>query len=551
MSQVLQRILTEQELQELGLPRREELVNQADTLSCRSFRKLRWMAVANFFGYWGVVLFCLYRFLQSPLLVPGSFEVCLFLIWCFLTSFAEVRLGIGLVGLHGISLVEILAFILGLGGRTVIFCDVMFIAIASKSWRLIFLTALTVFMVAIGLFTFLLQARMALTLFIDNDFFSFETPHHVVKPSAWARMWRFTRTLCTQLAACLLHLPVSLRRLLRGVRNTRARGLPCFPYTDRAAGQSRTLRSESNSLVNPLTAMSPHTHTGASPNAAMGGGGLQPIEMGHLAKSPIKQHKGGGGGGGGGELSGSTAAEESTDGAASSGKSEGSGRASPAASSADHAAPLSDRGRPSPLLPMASRAGARTSDETGSEGSATWVTVNLNENDDTSDTDQRGGRRGGGGGGGGRGVRVASAIAEEGEGEDASGSGVSPLGGGESDDGEGLVDNETGTRAVVQLANTFHHMDLLFLQGILKKRFVPPEMVEGHEFIVATSTVSRCMCEDLVQCVLKVFLLLGYGYNPFIMLAVVLSAAQAFFMCCFSSASFDEVQPSLEEWFLM
>ncbi|CEM09966.1 unnamed protein product [Vitrella brassicaformis CCMP3155] len=30
----------------------------------------------------------------------------------------------------------------------------------------------------------------------------------------------------------------------------------------------------------------------------------------------------------------------------------------------------------------------RTSDETGSEGSATWVSINLNENDGTSATDQ-------------------------------------------------------------------------------------------------------------------------------------------------------------------
>jgi len=87
---------------------------------------------------------------------------------------------------------------------------------------------------------------------------------------------------------------------------------------------------------------------------------------------------------------------------------------------------------------------------------------------------------------------------------------------------------------VVQMANTAQLLDLFYIQNVLKRKYIQSDLIEAHEFSAAFVSMSRCFCQDVVQFILKFYVLAKIGANGFIITAMVLTFVQAMSVCLYN-----------------
>jgi len=96
----------------------------------------------------------------------------------------------------------------------------------------------------------------------------------------------------------------------------------------------------------------------------------------------------------------------------------------------------------------------------------------------------------------------------------------------------------------IKLANFAHISDLSMLHAVLNRLYIPIHCQETQEFVVSVTAFSRCFCEDIVQCSVKFFFLMDCEGNPLVLVSFLVSAAQAFVSCVYSSTSSMDIPTS-------
>lgn len=91
--------------------------------------------------------------------------------------------------------------------------------------------------------------------------------------------------------------------------------------------------------------------------------------------------------------------------------------------------------------------------------------------------------------------------------------------------------------SVIKIANFAHISDLSLLHVVLSRLYMPLHCQETQEFIVSATSFSRCFCEDVIQCCVKLFFLMDIEVNPLVLVSFWISSCSAIVSCFYSSTS--------------
>eukprot|EP00922_Rhytidocystis_sp_ex-Travisia-forbesii_P032892 GHVS01048923.1.p1 GENE.GHVS01048923.1~~GHVS01048923.1.p1 ORF type:complete len:685 (+),score=146.23 GHVS01048923.1:119-2173(+) len=84
---------------------------------------------------------------------------------------------------------------------------------------------------------------------------------------------------------------------------------------------------------------------------------------------------------------------------------------------------------------------------------------------------------------------------------------------------------------VFQLSIVTQLLDFLFLQAVLKLRYLAPDRLESLEFSSAIGQLGRCFFGNFIQAMLKIYLLATFGFNFFVFVALLVPLTQSFLSC--------------------
>eukprot|EP00923_Selenidium_pygospionis_P031685 GHVN01056069.1.p1 GENE.GHVN01056069.1~~GHVN01056069.1.p1 ORF type:complete len:854 (+),score=179.03 GHVN01056069.1:129-2690(+) len=113
-----------------------------------------------------------------------------------------------------------------------------------------------------------------------------------------------------------------------------------------------------------------------------------------------------------------------------------------------------------------------------------------------------------------------------------------------------LLQYEITTRAtcdsgkVVQICGALHSGDLFGLETAVKREFLPQDWVECHEFGKALISTNRCFLQDVLQAIIKMYLMAVYGAHSLLVVSLCVSCVSALSVCLFNAG--DEVLEELE-----
>lgn len=97
--------------------------------------------------------------------------------------------------------------------------------------------------------------------------------------------------------------------------------------------------------------------------------------------------------------------------------------------------------------------------------------------------------------------------------------------------------------SVIKVANFCQLSDLALLHEVLVRLYIPVSCQETQEFVASMTSMSRCFCQDVVQCSVKFLYLMDCEAQPLVLLSLLISMSQALATCFFTSTGSMEVGP--------
>lgn len=101
---------------------------------------------------------------------------------------------------------------------------------------------------------------------------------------------------------------------------------------------------------------------------------------------------------------------------------------------------------------------------------------------------------------------------------------------------EAVPFNHPAPSGTTQIVNCAHLCDFAMLHDVMIRFYIPLASREDQEFVASLASFSRCFCEDIVQCTLKLFFLLDFSFHPLVAFSLFLSMSQAFASCLYSTS---------------
>eukprot|EP00916_Digyalum_oweni_P011820 GHVL01019637.1.p1 GENE.GHVL01019637.1~~GHVL01019637.1.p1 ORF type:complete len:349 (+),score=53.11 GHVL01019637.1:19-1065(+) len=101
---------------------------------------------------------------------------------------------------------------------------------------------------------------------------------------------------------------------------------------------------------------------------------------------------------------------------------------------------------------------------------------------------------------------------------------------------------------VMQLTQVAQLSDLWLLQSALQQTYLRQQDWDAVEHSMALPALSRCFCQDLIQCALKACFLLSTGWNLFLFFCMFLNMTQCLLSCIYNSVEADDDEETMEEW---